>query len=127
MKKSSKSSLKSSHKSGLLYPHQIQEYWLTRMDKLVDPKLILIHRLVFDNAKRDIDAIVTLGVNLNMQDKTGKTPLHVASIMDHGEIASTLMYAGADVTIKDNDGNSAYDVAYTDDMKDRISRYGGNK
>jgi ankyrin repeat protein len=44
------------------------------------------------------------GADLNIKDKYGWTPLHVACEKEHLEVVSFLLLHGADVNIKGNDG-----------------------
>jgi len=45
------------------------------------------------------------------QDQTGNTALHCAAFHNHFDVASFLTLAGTDQTLKNADGQTAYDVA----------------
>ena len=75
------------------------------------------------------------GVQLNVQDKNGRTPLHYAVEMNQRRIAKLLLENGADPNIGDNDagrsvGRTALHYAANDghaEMADLIVTYGGDK
>eukprot|EP01133_Synstelium_polycarpum_P008166 gene8166-9599_t len=48
---------------------------------------------------------------INYKDRTGYTPLHMASMFGHKNICEILLEAGADNTIASIDGETAADVA----------------
>jgi len=47
---------------------------------------------------------------VNFKDRSGFTPLHMASMFDHKECCTILLEAGADKTIQSADGETAADV-----------------
>jgi len=51
------------------------------------------------------------GIDLNRSNENGVTPLIIASAKGHSEIVKALLSAGADVTLKDWNGSTAYDVS----------------
>ena len=50
------------------------------------------------------------GVNLNMRDLNGWTPLHHAIANRQGEVADMLIEKGADKEIKNDDGLTPFDI-----------------
>eukprot|EP01097_Dermamoeba_algensis_P002260 TRINITY_DN1903_c0_g1_i2.p2 TRINITY_DN1903_c0_g1~~TRINITY_DN1903_c0_g1_i2.p2 ORF type:complete len:105 (-),score=33.95 TRINITY_DN1903_c0_g1_i2:62-334(-) len=50
-------------------------------------------------------------IDINFQDKFKYTPLHLAAMFGHVEIVRYLLQKGADATMKNNDGETAADVA----------------
>ncbi len=57
--------------------------------------------------------------NIDVQSKYGRTPLHnAARFSKNPEVIMTLLKAGADVTLKDRNGNTAFDWAgYNEALK----------
>lgn len=66
-------------------------------------------------AKFERDDVVQLllqhGFDPNRADDWGQTPLHHAAINDDREVATTLLDAGADLSLKDHDGFTASSLA----------------
>ena len=60
-----------------------------------------------NNAKQDIKATIDSGANVNMQDDTGKTILHIASENGDMNVVKYLVRNGADITIADNKDQTA--------------------
>ena len=52
--------------------------------------------------KHHLDA----GVDVNVKDEGGETPLHVAALMNNAEVAELLIDEGADVNAKNMDGET---------------------
>lgn len=70
-----------------------------------------------------IELLLSQGANPNIQDYSGKTPLHIHASSrsdESGEICEMLLYAGADPTIKDNDGETALDYATKANNKETV-------
>jgi len=42
--------------------------------------------------------------DVNIRDRQGRTPLHVAAMRGHAKIVEVLLAKGADPTLEDNDG-----------------------
>lgn len=62
--------------------------------------------------------LIDKGADINAVDINGNTPLHVASYYDYYyENIEELISRGADRTIKNKDGKTAFDLAKTDDCK----------
>jgi len=74
----------------------------------------LRHAIVTDDDGHNetLKLLIAHGADINEQGAdTGQTPLHQAAGNDHGEIAKTLLNAGAKVDIKDKMGRTALAVA----------------
>lgn len=79
-------------------------------------------QVLIDRVKGKIDALLNAGANVNAQDWMGRTPLHWAAAVPlmysestyNTSILSKLVSRGADTTIIDFDGRSAYDLATAD-------------
>lgn len=54
---------------------------------------------------------------MDCQTLLGYTPLHRAAYYDHPALASLLRVTGADLSIKDSNGETAYDVAENEAIK----------
>ena len=57
------------------------------------------------------------GDNINAQDNDGQTPLHWACLYGHRDIVETLMLAGADETITDDDRQTPAQLAESMDIR----------
>ena len=59
-----------------------------------------------------IKLLVKFGADVNAQNKLGKTPLHIAAYKNRDFCVDTLIELGADVRIRDNDGDIAHGSCY---------------
>ena len=70
----------------------------------------LSERALFDAAEvGNIDAVkqhLAAGMDVNVKNEAGVTPLHLAALMGHKEIAELLIAKGADVNETDSDGKT---------------------
>lgn len=57
-----------------------------------------------------VQKLIDLGAKVDLQDKDGDTPLHVACIRRDKEMISALLKAGATIDIKNNDGKTPLDM-----------------
>jgi len=55
--------------------------------------------------------LIKRGANVNIKDKDGKTPLHIAVENNYEDIVKVLIQNNADVNIKDNNGNTPLHIA----------------
>lgn len=83
--------------------------------------LLRYHYEGFDLERLQVIQILILnGAEVNVQDRNGKTPLHIFFEGDRDkhpvsqEILLTLLRAGADIHLKDNQGKSSLDCAPND-------------
>ena len=67
-----------------------------------------------------VKGLIQAGGQVNRQDGKGATPLHVASGHGHVEVITALLAAGADKTIKNEDGDTPHDVANNQDCKNAL-------
>ena len=58
-----------------------------------------------------LSLVYVRGHKMNVQDNYGDTPLHWACSNGHSDIVETLMLAGADETITNDDGETPAQVA----------------
>jgi ankyrin repeat protein len=58
----------------------------------------------------NVTEILEKGVNINYQDRTGSTALHVAVRGGHADVARKLVRAGADMAIVDKEGQAIPDI-----------------
>ena len=64
-----------------------------------------------------IKELVTHGANINAQNKKGKTPLHRATKLDNYSVTKVLLKLGSNPNIKDENGNTALEMALVDGNK----------
>ncbi len=57
----------------------------------------------------------------DVQDKLGNTPLHMASAAGHEACARALLEAKADPTLKNKEGYTAADMAYSDTIREMLT------
>lgn len=72
---------------------------------------------------------VTLNVQVRLinQNKLGDTPLHMAAWGGHTECAELILgQPNVDLKLKNNDNQTAYELAKNDDVAALISNYSGN-
>ena len=67
-----------------------------------------------------VKKLIQAGGDVNEKDVVGATPLHWASHYGHVEVITALLAAGADKTIKDEDGKTPHDVAKNQACKDAL-------
>lgn len=65
--------------------------------------------------KKGVELLLQLGVNINIKNEAGLTPLMMASISRNIETAKFLIDSGADVNVVDNWGNTA--LLYSDSVE----------
>ena len=77
-----------------------------------------LHEAAEAGGIEEVKKLLDLGRDINLMDGTDKTgnvyhwtPLHFAAKEDHKEVAELLVAKGADVHIKDDEGNTPFDVA----------------
>jgi ankyrin repeat protein len=83
----------------------------------------LLFSLVVNNEKKDL--IIQLKNNknnINIQDKDGDTPLHIAMFLCNYEIIKILLDFGADINIKDKWGQTAVHRLYFGIKDDNINK-----
>ena len=65
-----------------------------------------------------VNSLIQAGGDVNEQNgRSGETPLQRASLYGHLEVIIALLAAGADKTIKNEDGKTPHDVAEDQDCK----------
>ena len=67
-----------------------------------------IHKAASMSNLDEVKELITLGADVNVQDRWGKTPLHYANIYS---IIELLMAEGADINARDNKGETPLDYA----------------
>ena len=64
--------------------------------------------------------MIQAGGDVNEQTEYGSTTLHAASENGHVEVITALLAAGADKTMKNEDGKTPHDVAKNPDCKSAL-------
>ena len=70
-----------------------------------------------------VEKLIQAGGDVNEQNESGRTSLHLASMNGHVEVITALLAAGADKTIKTtwlDGGKTPYDVAKNQDCKNAL-------
>lgn len=70
-----------------------------------------LHDAVKNGLIGAVNAMIQAGVNLDAQDKRGRTALHWAAAYDFPEIAKLLVEHMAKINVQDDDGNTALIIA----------------
>ncbi|MDH4226389.1 MAG: ankyrin repeat domain-containing protein [Deltaproteobacteria bacterium] len=71
-----------------------------------------LHAAVTSGEYKTVKLLASVsGADVNAQDKTGITPLHLAALAGRDDMAFILIKRGASVSLKNNDGKSALDIA----------------
>ena len=60
-------------------------------------------------------------INVNVKDRQGRTPLHIATDKGEVEIAALFMRSGADVDVVDSEGNTALHLAARNDNANLVA------
>lgn len=68
-----------------------------------------------DGDIKRVKELVASGVNINAQDEYGYSPLHAAVSYGHDELVKHLLDNGADIDLRDNDGDCAF--LYCEDVQ----------
>jgi len=87
------------HKDGQLKP--IIRTWVNSQNSLGET---LLHKVVQDNNKNGAELLISLGINLNIQDINGCTAMCKAFISDNIDMMMLLYHNHADPTIIDDNG-----------------------
>ena len=80
----------------------------------------LLHMVSWNNDLELVKILLNKGVNLEEKDYFGWTALHFASESNCIEVAEFLLEKGADTEVEDTEGQTPYDVAVSDEMRDLL-------
>ncbi|WP_133130209.1 ankyrin repeat domain-containing protein [Legionella yabuuchiae] len=93
----------------------VVEYFITKglsLTALTNRDETLIHYAVSSGNVGLIQWLIdTKKIDINAQDKSGETALHCATRKNKREVIELLTCNGADLTIKNNEGQRAYEIA----------------
>lgn len=101
------------HKDGCM--NFFIQQWVNQTDPRIDNGTLL-HQAIAKKNLECVDLLITLGANINTQNKSGWTPLYAATFYNHTEIADILIAAGADLNIPDHVGETALHCATLADL-----------
>ena len=86
----------------------------TPLHKAAEPHGVTPADWTFPPIERVIALLVQNGANVNAPDTKGRTPLHLATYGGSAAVAEQLMALGADTTVKNKRGKTAFEVARMD-------------
>lgn len=81
------------------------------------------HQLVKDGNLKCVRMLVTLGADVNMQDKQGCTSLHHSVRAGNVAVTKFLLRSGANPDIKNNENKFPYDLTDDFDLLEMFARY----
>eukprot|EP00055_Hartaetosiga_balthica_P010014 m.41291 g.41291 ORF g.41291 m.41291 type:complete len:246 (-) comp6992_c0_seq1:1009-1746(-) len=88
-----------------------------------DDGCTLLH-IACDRGRKDIaEALLDLGMDINLVENDGCTGLHYATTCNHKEIVELLLTRGCDTSIEDKDGTTAEECADDSDIIELFSKY----
>ena len=82
----------------------------------------LFHRMIYDEHVDMIEKMLKLGVNPNIANMNGDTPLHTAASLGYNQIVELLVKYEANINIKNNNGDTPIDLA-VEEGHDDIAQY----
>lgn len=75
------------------------------------------------SATKMVELVLRKPQAVNEQDTLGRTALHYASENGHTDVLTLLFTAGADVSLKDDDGKTALDLATTSEARETLEGF----
>ena len=75
------------------------------------PPSVSIHEAALNGQSGQVTALLEAGIDSNLKDPEGRTPLMYASFNGHAEVIKGLVKKGADINLQDNYGRSALMMA----------------
>lgn len=72
---------------------------------------VSIHEAALNGQSGQVTALLEAGIDPNLKDPEGRTPLMYASFNGHAEVIKGLVKKGADINLQDNYGRSALMMA----------------
>lgn len=86
-----------------------------------DNETPILTAVLYGGKQEVIELLIRYKADINIANNSGKTPLFYAIEKNNLDIAKILILAGADATIKDLEGNSAYKLALINNYKNIYS------
>lgn len=80
------------------------------VNKMSPAGLTALHQSAIDGNLECAKALVANGAHVNCMDVESWTPLHASAMTGHVEFVRFLLSAGADPSLKNNTGDTAYDI-----------------
>ncbi len=87
------------------------------VNKMSPAGLTALHQSAIDGNMECAETLVRNGANVNSTDCEQWTPLHAASMSGHVSLVQFLITSGADASLKNEEGETAYDVAKTGQIR----------
>ena len=97
------------------------------LNKLSPAGLTALHQTALDGNLECAKALVQSGAHVNSVDCENCTPLHAAVMQRHPDVVSFLLENGADPTIKNNEGETPYDLAKSATIRKMLLRVTNRK
>jgi ankyrin repeat protein len=97
------------------------------IDQVDSYRRILLHTAASYKSLRAAKALIEFNALINVKDKNGNTPLHLAVAQNCKEVVNLLLSCGVDVQICDNKGETALHLANTNaDVVRGLANAGAN-
>ena len=89
----------------------LQKGIIPDVNKMSPAGLTALHQSAIDGNLECAKTLVSNGANVNCMDCEKWTPLHAAAMTGHAELVQFLLQVGASPVMKNEDGETAYDIA----------------
>lgn len=90
---------------------------------------VIIVQACKDGRSSHVDQLLFYGADIDAQNSSGNTPLHICSLNNQLSCARILLFRGADRTIQNRDGQDAFHAAIlagNKELADLIKNYSPN-
>ncbi len=86
-----------------------------------ESEMTALHYAVDRGVKKAVEILIKRGADVNLQDTDGMTPIMYAAICDHIEIIQLLKEAHADLTLRNTDDETVFDMDMDASTKEILS------
>lgn len=84
------------------------------------PHTAVIHDAIVEDNLENVNILLSNGVDINIQDDDGNTPLHMAASNGLDDIVQLLLQKGADIDIKNKYGKTPLELASNQQTKQTL-------